>query len=168
MARESVGDADTTVARLHPNRGPGILYGSLTVIVLVVVLLGAIATVNSGRIAIAVVLAVGGLALSGFLAYLTVTLMIPALEASATGIRGRIAWRKTVDARWREIVIDVNAGDAPGRFRLNIGGETMPIDAQSWRGFHDFVVLVANSPEAARSLTRPARREVRRLLQLTG
>jgi hypothetical protein len=48
-----------------------------------------------------------------------------------------------------------------------IGGEPMVIDARSWRGFGDFVILVAGSPEAARSMTPAARREIRRLLQPT-
>ncbi len=169
MPRASgVGGADPTVARLRPKRGPGVLYGTLTAFVFIVVLFGVSAYAADGRIAIAVVLAVGGLALAGFLGYLTVALMIPALDASATGIRGRIGWRKAVDARWREVAIGVDAGDAPGRFRLTIGSESMPIDARSWRGFNDFVILVAGTPEAARSLTPAARRELRRLLQLTG
>jgi hypothetical protein len=111
MSRESGGGgADPTVARLHPNRGPGVLYGTLTVIVFAFVLLGVASNLADGKIAIALVLAVGGLALIAFLVYLTLALVMPALEASATGIRGRVAWRKTVDARWPEVVIAVDAG----------------------------------------------------------
>ncbi len=169
MSRGSVaGGPDPTIVRLHPIRGPAVVYGTLVIIIVVVVVLGVVSNVGGGQIAIAVVLTVGGLALATFLGYLTLALVIPALEANATGVRCRISWRKTVNAQWREVAIEIDAEDPPGRLRLKINGEPMPIDAQFWRGFRDFAILVASTPEAARTMSPAARREVRRFLHLTG
>ena len=118
MSRGSVaGGPDPTTVRLHPIRGPAVVYGTLVIIIVVVVVLGVVFERRRRTDRDRVVLTVGGLALATFLGYLTLALVIPALEANATGVRCRISWRKTVDAQWREVAIEIDAEDPPGRLR---------------------------------------------------
>ena len=157
-------DPAPSPVRLHPHRGFGWgVYGTLTAFVLVLVVLGTTSYVLSARYVMAAVTAVAGLALAGFLAVLTHALVVPALTVDASGIRGRTPRGTRVDVDWDEVTVDVDA-DRPGRIRLVLGAETVPVDPRSWVGVTDLVVLVAGTPQARDRLTPAALREWMRLL----
>lgn len=161
------GDADPSAVRLHPHRGIGWgVYGVATVVVFVLVLLGAAANLSSGRILTAVVVAVVGLALTGFLGVVTHALVVPALIATATGVSGRMPRGGAVDVGWDQVTIDVDEGVSPGTVRLDVGDESVSVSARSWVGFGRFLLLVAGTPDAAARLTPAAQREVNRLLRI--
>jgi hypothetical protein len=142
------------------------VYGIATIVVFVLVLLGAAAYLSSGRIGMAVVVAVVGLAVTGFLAVVTHALVVPALTATAAGVSGRMPRGNTVDAGWDEVTIDVDEDVPPGVVRLDVGEESVSLNARSWVGFGRFLHLVTATPEAAARLTPAAQREVNRLLHL--
>lgn len=160
-------DPAPPAVRLHLHRGIGWgVYGSVTAFVFVSVLVGTVAYLLGGRYAMAAVTAVVGLALTGFLAVVTHALVTPALTADAAGIRGRLPRGTRVTATWDEVTVDVD-DDRPGRIRLQIGPESVAVDARSWIGVREFVVLVAGTPRALDRLTPAALREWMRLLGVT-
>lgn len=166
---KSDGYVDSTppvLVRLHLHRGIGAIYGVVAAAVLTLTLLSVVEYASSGGVWMAVVTVVVGLALTTFLAVLTLALVLPELNASATGITGRTAWGKTVDVTWRGVTVDVDDEDPPGTLRLDMGGQPMSIDGRSWVGFRDFVILMGCAPYAASQLTPAARSEVARLLTL--
>jgi hypothetical protein len=161
------GDADPAAVRLHLHRGIGWgVYGVVTVVVFLLVLVGTVANLTSGRIVTAVVVAVVGLAVTGFLAVVTHALVVPALTAAAAGVSGRMPRGNTVDVGWDEVTIDVDDDVPPGTLRLDVGEESVALSARSWVGFGRFVSLVVNTPDAAARLTPAAQREVNRLLRI--
>jgi hypothetical protein len=161
------GEADPAAVQLHLHRGIGWgVYGVATVVVCVLVLVGAVAYLRSGRILMAVVVAVVGLAVTGFLALVTHALIVPALTATAGGVSGRMPRGNTVDAGWDEVTIDVDEDVPAGTLRLDVGDESVSLSAKSWVGFGRFLDLVVGTPDAAARLTPAARREVRRLLRI--
>lgn len=168
--RDPPGDgAESAPVRLHLNRGIGWgLYGTLTAVVFVLVLAGTVTNLSAGRIWSAAVIAVVGLALTAFLAVLTHAMVVPLLTATAAGVSGRTPRNGRVDVGWDEVAIDVDDEAQPGAIRLVIGDESVSINAGSWVGFREFVVLVASTPSAVARLTPAARREVIRLLKLDG
>jgi hypothetical protein len=160
------GDADAV--EMHLNRGIGIVYGAVTAVVLLLVLGGGWLYLSSGRILMAVVAAAVGLALVGFLTAVTAAMLLPALIVDRTGVRGRTARGSRVAAGWGDITLDVDDDAAPGTIRMNLDGASLSLSGRSWRGFRDFVILVAGTPAAASRLTQPAREEVLRLLQISN
>jgi hypothetical protein len=113
-----------------------------------------------------VVVAVVGLALTGFLAVVTHALVVPALTATAAGVSGRMPRGNMVDVGWDQVTIDVDEGVSPGTVRLDVGEESVSVSARSWVGFGRFLHLVAGTPDAAARLTPAAQREVNRLLRI--
>jgi hypothetical protein len=159
------GDADPAAVRLHPHRGIGWgVYGVAAVAVLSWP--APRAYLSSGRIVMGVVVAVVGLALTGFLAVVTHALVVPALTATAAGVSGRMPRGNTVDVGWDQVTIDVDEGVSPGTVRLDVGEESVSVSARSWVGFGRFLHLVAGTPDAAARLTPAAQREVNRLLRI--
>ncbi|MBU2667253.1 hypothetical protein KOI35_27460 [Actinoplanes bogorensis] len=148
---------------LRPNRRTGAGYGVLTAVVLLLVLAGVVAYLGSGRLLMAVVTAVVGLSITGFLTVITAALLLPALTADRSGVRGRTARGARLAATWDDITLDVGERAAPGTLRITLNGETLTLTGRSWSGFRDFVTLVAGTPAAASRLTPPAFAEVRRL-----
>jgi hypothetical protein len=114
------------------------------------------------------VLAVAGLSLTAFLAFLTYAMVMPSLTAGMAGVSGRVSWRGRFDASWNEVTIDVDDRAEPGAIRLDIGKESVSVSARSWVGFREFIILVGSTPHAAARLTPAARHEVTRLLQIGG
>jgi hypothetical protein len=160
---------EPAAVRLHLHRGVGWgLYGTATVVMLVLVLIGTVANVQSGRIWVAAVVAAVGLAVTAFLALVTQAMVVPELTVSAAGVSGRVSRGSTVDAEWDEVTIDVGSPAQPGTIRLLIGAESVSVSAQSWVGFGELIVLVGSTPDATARLTPAARREVLRLLQVEG
>jgi hypothetical protein len=166
---ELAGGTEPNAVQLHLHRGIGWgIYGTATTVVLLLVLAGAATNVSNGRLLIAGVIVVVGLTLTAFLAFLTYSMVMPALTASATGISGRLSWRDRVDADWNSITIDFDDETSPGTMRLDIGEESVSVSGQSWVGFEEFISLLGSTPPAAARLTPAARREVTRLLQTGG
>jgi hypothetical protein len=152
---------------LHLHRGVGWgLYGTVTAVVLVLVLAGAATNLSSGRLLIAGVIVVVGLPLTAFLAFLTSSIVAPSLIVSATRVTGRLSWSRSVDAGWTEITIDIDDTAPPGTIRLDVGNESVSVSSRSWLGFKEFLVLVSSTPHAAARLTQPARDELSRLLHI--
>lgn len=157
---------DPAAVHLHLHRGIGWgLYGTATVFVSVIVLLGTVSNLQSGRFVTAAALAVVGSAVAAFLALMTHSMVTPALTVSAAGVDGRIPWGGRVDATWNEVVLDVDEKVGPGAIRLGVGTESVSVNARSWVGFPDFVLLVASTPDAVDRMTPAAVQEVIRLLQ---
>ena len=157
---------DPAAVHLHLHRGIGWgLYGTATVVVSVLVLLGAVANLQSARFVMAAVVAVVGLTVAAFLALMTHSMVVPALTVSAAGVDGRMPWSGRVDAAWHEVVLDVDDKAGPGAIRLGIGTESVSVNARSWVGFREFVLLVASTPDAVDRMTPAAVQEVIRLLQ---
>ena len=153
--------------QLHLHRGIGWgVYGAATVLVFVLVLIGATSYAFSGRFVMAGVTAVVGLALTAFLAVITHAMVTSALTVTAAGVRGRMPRGTRVDAGWDEVVVDVDA-DRPDAIRLDVGGESVSINGRSWSGVRDFVILVASTPHAADRLTPAALQVWLRLLGVT-
>lgn len=158
--------ARPAAVRLHPHRGIGWgLYGTVTVVVLTLVLLGVGTNLRDGRYGMAAVIAVAGLAVTAFLGTLTHALVVPGLVADGAGLRGRLPRGHRVDAAWADVTVDVDGDGGPGVLRLDVGGERLTVGARSWVGFGDFVWLVASTPAAADRLTPAAVLEVTRLLR---
>ena len=170
MSRDTrAGEADPAAVRLHLHRGIGWgVYGVATVVVFALVVVGAVEYLSSGRIVMAAVVAVVGLAVTGFLAVVTHALVVPDLIVTAAGISGRMPRGNTVDAGWDEVTIDVDEDVPPGTVRLDVGEESVSLSARSWVGFGRFLHLVAATREAAARLTPTAQREVNRLLRMEG
>lgn len=165
MDRDAGGAA---AVRLHLHRGIGWgVYGGATASVFALVLLGVTHNLSGGRFAAAVAIGLAGLALTGFLAYLTYSMIAPGLTASPAGLRGRMPEGGTVDVGWSEVGIDVDE-DEPGALRLDVGERSVAVSGRSWIGFRDFVRLLGSTPDAAARLTPAARDEVIRLLQTYG
>ena len=156
--------AGTTPVQLRLHRGPGVLYCGLAVALLSLVGLGAGSYLSSGRFLMALVTAVAGLGVTAFLTFLALAILIPVLEASATGVRGRMAWGRRVDVGWDGVGIDVEDETPLGTLRLDIDGQSLTVSHRSWLGFGDFVVLVAATPRAADRLTPAARSAVLQML----
>lgn len=158
-AETRAGGAEPAAVRLHLHRGIGWgVYGTATVFVLVLVLIGTTSYVLGGRFLMAGVTAVVGLALTGFLAVVTHAMVTPSLTVTTRGVRGRMPRGNTVDAGWDEITIDVDE-ERHGVVRLDVGGESVSINARAWSGVRDFVLLVAQTPHAADRLTPAALQE---------
>ena len=163
------GAVEPNAVQLHLHRGIGWgLYGVATTVVLALVLAGTAANLSSGRILMASVLAVAGLSLTAFLAFLTYAMVMPSLTAGMAGVSGRVSWRSRFDASWNEVTIDIDDRAEPGAIRLDIGKESVSVSARSWVGFREFIILVGSTPHAAARLTPAARHEVTRLLQIGG
>jgi hypothetical protein len=166
---ELAGGTAPNAVQLHLHRGIGWgIYGTATTVVLLIVLAGAATNLSSGRLLIAGVIVVAGLSLTAFLGFLTYSMVIPALTASAAGVSGRLSWRGRVDADWNAIIIDVDDETPPSTIRLDIGEESVSVSGRSWVGFEEFIILLGSTPHAAARLTPAARREVSRLLQIDG
>lgn len=154
------------VVHLHPHRAPGVLYLVLAVAVGVVVVLGLVSYLSSGRFGSAAVTLVVGLGVTAFVGGLALAILVPGLDLDGERVRGRVAVRTTVDVGWDEVVVDVDDDSPRGRFRLDLGATSLTVDARSWTGFGEVVLLLASTPAPGRRLTPAARREVARLLQL--
>lgn len=155
---------DSAPVQLHLHRGIGFgIYGTATVAVFVLVVLGTVDDAADGRYLMAAVIALAGLALTAFLAVVTHAMVWPALTVDTAGVRGRMPRGRRVDAAWDAVGLDVD-DTAPGRIRLDVGGESVEVTSRSWVGFRDFVVLLGTTPQAAARLSPAARREVFRLL----
>lgn len=155
--------------RLHLHRGYGWgLYGTLTAVVGVVALLATARYVSAGEFIFAGVMALGGVVVAGFLGIVTYAIVWPELTASTHGVQGRMCWGRTFDGSWSEITIDVDEGAEAHTLRLELGQQSVSINAQTWMGFNDFVVLVASSAHASARLTPEARAEVLRMFGLPG
>lgn len=159
------GDADAV--EMHLSRSVGMIYCVVTAVVLLLVLAGIGAYLGSGHLLMALVAAVVGLAVVGFLATVTAAMILPALTVDRTGIRGRTARGKRIAAGWEDVTLDVDGNAAPGTIRIHLEGESLSLSGRSWFGFRDFVILVAGTPAAASRLTQPARAEVIRLLRIS-
>ena len=117
MNHDAGASTDPAVVHLHLHRGIGWgLYGTATAVVFVFVLLGVVANLQSGRLVMAAVLAVVGLAMTGFLALMTHSMVVPTLTVSAT--RPAPARSGSASARNRS---------APGR------GSVSPSSSSWWR-----------------------------------
>lgn len=159
--------AEPSAVRLHLHRGIGWgIYGTATVFVLVLVVIGATSYLLSGRFVMAAVTAVVGLGLAGFLAVVTHAMVVPALNVGATGISGRMPRGNAVDVGWDKVSIDIDE-ENPDVIRLDVAGESVAITARSWAGVRDFVILVAGTPQAAERLTPAALQHWLRLLGVT-
>lgn len=154
----------TAPVQLRLHRGPAVLYAGLALALLSVVLLGAGSYLSNGRFLMALVTAMVGLALTAFLAFVALTIVLPVLDASPTGVRGRMAWGRRVHVGWDEVVIDVEDETALGTLRVGIAEQSLTINHRSWLGFGDFVLLVAATPQAAGRLTPAARSAVLQML----
>jgi hypothetical protein len=158
--------------RLHLNRRIGWgLYGTVTVAVFVLVVVGAVAGVQTGRLWMTAVLVVVGLPMTAFLVVVTAAMVLPELNLSADGVTGRTARGMAIGAPWSEVTIDADEEDEVEEgghctIRMTIGEEKMSINNQSWVGFTDFVVMVVGTPAAKSRLTPAAKLELVRPLDL--
>lgn len=157
-------DGGAILARLRLHPGPGLLYGALAVVVLALVVVGAAAYTARGRLLLAFVTVAVGLVVTAFLAFLALTVLLPVLDVAATGLRGRMGAGQAVDAPWSQVRVDVDEDAPPGRLRLQVGGASLSINADSWLGFRAFLAVLATNDEADACLSPAARREVTRLL----
>jgi hypothetical protein len=163
---------DTGYVRLHLNRRMGWgFYGSVTVAVFVLVVVGSVAAAQSGRLWMAAVLVVVGLPMTAFLAVVTAAMVLPELTLSSAGVSGRTARGKAFDAPWSEVTIDAVDEDKVEEsghctIRMTIGGESVSINNDSWVGFMEFIPWVVGTPVAKSRLTPAAKLELVRLLQL--
>lgn len=161
--------AASDAVRLHLHRGIGWgVYGTVTVAVFGLVVAGAVSYVLSGRFLMAAVVTVVGLAMTGFLALVTHAMVVPALTVGATGVRGRMPRGTTVDAGWDDVTVDVDDRAGTGALMLRVGDGSVSVNARSWIGFRELVVLLGTTPAAAARLTPAARHEVARLLGVGG
>ncbi len=165
-------DTHTAAVRMHLNRRMGWgLYGTVTVAVLVLVVVGAVAAEQSGRLWMAAVLVVVGLPMTAFLAVVTAAMVLPELNLTAAGVSGRTARGTAFDAPWSEVTIDADEEDKVEEsghctIRMTIGEQSMSINNGSWVGFMEFIPMVVGTPEARSRLTPAAKLELVRLLQL--
>ena len=167
MTRDAPGgDTGPAPVRLHLHRGIGWgVYGTATVAVLVLVVLGAVSYLTSGRFVMAAVVTVFGLGAAGFLALVTHSIVVPDLTATAAGVSGRMPRGNRVDAAWDAITVDVDDTRPPGTFTLGVGDESVAVSGRSWVGFEPFLLLVGSTPTALARLTPAALQEVIRLLE---
>jgi hypothetical protein len=165
-------DAGAAAVRLHLNRRMGWgLYGTVTVAVFVLVVVGAVAAAQSGRLWMAAILVVVGLPMTAFLAVVTAAMVLPELNLSAAGVSGRTARGKAFDAPWSEVTIGAEEEDRVEEgghctIRMTIGEESFSINNESWVGFMDFIVMVVGTPAARSRLSPAAKLELVRLLHL--
>jgi hypothetical protein len=158
--------------QLHLNRRIGWgLYGTVTAVVFVLVVVGTVFNVQNGRFWIAAVLALVGLAMTAFLVVVTRAMVVPGLTVTASGISGRLAQGGPIDAPWDAVTIDADEEDrtedpAHSSIRLTAGERSVSINPRSWVGFTDFVVLVVGTPAARSRMTPAAKLELVRLFQL--
>ena len=83
-------DADLGPAvALHPHRAVGVCYGGVAAAVLTVIWFAVVAALDSGRLVMASITALGGLGVTAFLAVLALALLIPGLEVAVTGVGSR-------------------------------------------------------------------------------
>jgi hypothetical protein len=165
-------DHDAGDVRLHLNRRMGWgFYGTVTVAVLVLVVVGAVAAAQSGRLWMAAVLVVVGLPLTAFLGVVTAAMVLPELNLSAAGVSGRTARGKAFDAPWSEVTIDAVEDDRVEEsghctIRMTVGDESVSINNDAWVGFMEFIPMVVGTPAARSRLTPAAKLELVRLLEL--
>lgn len=166
MTRDApVGDTGPAPVRLHLHRGIGWgVYGTATAAVFVLVLLGALSYLSSGRFVMAAVVTVFGLGATGFLAVITHAMVTPDLTVTAAGVSGRMPRGNRVDAAWEDITVDVDDTRPPGTFTLGVGDGSVAVSGRSWVGFEPFLLLVGSTPTALARLTPAALQEVIRLL----
>jgi hypothetical protein len=155
--------------RLHLNRRIGWgLYGTVTVAVFLLVVVGVAAGVQSGRLWMSALLLVVGLPMTAFLVLVTAAMVLPELSLSAVGVTGRTARGKVIEAPWSEVTIDADEEDRVEEsghctIRMTVGGEPVSINNDSWVGFGEFIVMVVGTPAARSRLTPAAKLELVRL-----
>ncbi len=113
---------------------------------------------------VALVVAVVGLGLTGFLAYLALLLLVSHIRVDPHGVTGRLASFRRVACNWDAVRLDAPAEAPLGVLRLEVEGDAIELNGRTWAGFDDFVLLVASTPRTARCLSPAARSEITRLL----